>query len=339
MTRRRARLLALALAIAAMLALLVIAIAFGAVAARGWLCGFVLLSMVPIGSLALLLVHGISGGRWGRDLAPVLIPAARTMPLLLVGFAPVLLFRPLIYQWQDLKLPPDVFAYYLNPSFFDARSIIALAVWSLLAWSGAWRRELSAGLGLIAHLILTSLIPADWVLTLRPGSVSAGFGLGFGIEQMGAALAFAAVMVPQRGDARASRDLAGLIVTTLLGTVYFVYMQFVITWYGNIPDKVHWFADRVHAGWSPVAFAAFMIGAAVPFLAMLNPLVRGAGGALRLVGASVLTGITLHVAWLTVPAFGAGVLGPAVLAAIAMALIFLAASGTPVTARTDRADG
>jgi hypothetical protein len=91
--RGRLSRLAFGLGIAATVALVVIAQVFGPIAARGWLCGFVLVSMVPVGSLALLMVHGISGGQWGRDLAPLLVPAARCMPLLLVAFLPILLFR------------------------------------------------------------------------------------------------------------------------------------------------------------------------------------------------------------------------------------------------------
>jgi hypothetical protein len=294
-------------------------------AARAWLCAFVLISMVPIGSLALLLVHGISGGRWGRDLAPVLEPAARSLPLLFLAFAPVIVFRPLIYQWNELKLPADVLRDYLNPLFFDARTLVALAVWTMLAWTGAWRNQLWAGLGLVAHLIAISLVPGDWVLTLRPGSTSAGFGLGFGIEQMFAALAFTAILAPQESG-RATRDLAGLTVTTLLATVYFLYMQFLITWYGNIPIKVHWYAVRAGDGWALVAFAAFVLGAALPFLAILNPYVRREPGALRVVGIFVVAGVVLHVAWLTIPAFPLVVVAPAIFAALLMAFMGLVAT-------------
>ena len=199
---RRVELLVLALALALAIALMAIASISGAAAARGWLSAFVLVSMVPIGSLALLLVHGISGGRWGRDLAPVLIPAARCIPLLFIAFLPVMIFRSSVYRWQDLELPQDVTRYYLDSAFFDSRTFVALAVWSALAWCGVWRSQLLAGLGLVAHLVLMTFIPADWVLTLPPGSTSAGFGLGFGIEQIGAALAF--VPVPIRPGSSSS---------------------------------------------------------------------------------------------------------------------------------------
>jgi len=278
---RRVELLVLALALALAIALMAIASISGAAAARGWLSAFVLVSMVPIGSLALLLVHGISGGRWGHDFAPVLIPAARCIPLLFIAFLPVLIFRSSIYRWQDLELPQDVTRYYLNSAFFDARTFVALAVWSAFAWCGVWRSQLLAGLGLVAHLVLMTFIPADWVLTLPPGSTSAGLGLGFGIEQIGAALAFGAV----------------------------------------------------------VALAAFLIGAALPFLAILNPVVRREPTALRIVGFFVLSGIALHITWLTIPVLGAAALAPAALAALAMALPITAAARIPPIAKVADADG
>lgn len=335
--RSRPAVLALILAAAAAVGLAALGIAFGAVAAQGWLCAFVLVATAPLGSLALLLVHGVTGGRWGHDLAPAAIPAARCIPLLLLAVVPVLVFRPFIYQWHELGRPEDVFRFYLNPPFFDARTVIALAIWSALAWSEAWRSQLLAGLGLIVHLILMTFIPADWVLTLSPGAVSAGFGLGFGIEQIAAALAFFAVLGTQGDDARANRDLAGMLVASLLGTMYFVYMQFLVIWYGNGPEKVHWYAVRAEGGWQVLALAAFLVGAAFPFLAVLNPFVRGARSALRLVGGLVLGGIAMHVAWLTAPAFGAVSLAPAGLAVLAMALPLAVAARLPLFRR--RADG
>jgi hypothetical protein len=292
----------------------------GATAARAWVCAFVLVSMIPIGSLVLLLVHSISGGRWGYEFAPALVPAARTIPLLLLLFLPVILLRPLIYDWSALNVPRDVRAWYLNSLFFDIRTLIGIAVWSVLAWTNAWRNELFAALGLVAHLILLTFLPADWVLTIQPGTISAGFGLGFGIEQMFAAVAFTAILAPQ-GPGRPNRDLAGIMITTLLGTVYFLYMQFLITWYGNVPAKVHWFAVRSQAGWETVGLLAFLLGAALPFLATMHAWVRREPRAMRWVAALVLLGIALHVGWMMLPAFGGRVIWPAIFTAFGVTLL------------------
>jgi hypothetical protein len=313
------RALAFLVIAAGIVTLALFAVHDGASVARAWLCAFVLISMVPVGSLVLLLVHGVTGGRWGEDLSPVLIPAARTLPLLFLVFVPVMLFRPLIYSWDMLALPHDVRSLYLNPLFFDARSIAAIAIWSALAWTAAWRDPLYAALGLITHLIIVTFVPADWILTIEPGSVSAGFGFGFGIEQLFAALAFAAILAPQ-SPGRATGDLAGLMVTTLLATVYFFYMAFIITWYGNIPDKVHWYTIRAGDGWAVEMLVAFVLAAALPFLAILYPRVRREPALLRIVGMFMLFGVTLHVAWMIAPALGATILVPALLAVGLMGL-------------------
>ncbi|MGZ5702934.1 MAG: hypothetical protein ACXWIM_18865 [Burkholderiales bacterium] len=302
---------------------LAIAIACDATAtARGWLCAFVLISTVPLGSLALLLVHGVTGGRWGEDLKPVLVPAARAAPLLLTAVLPVLVLRSSIYNWHELGLPDDVQSLYLTPAFFDLRTVAALVIWSALAWTSAWQRQVPAAGGLIAHLGLLSVIPADWVMTLPPGGVSAGFGFGFGCEQIFAALAFAACLAPQGPEPRANQDLVGVMVSALLASIYFIYMQFLIVWYGNVPAKVHWYVAR--ESWSAVALAAFFLGIAIPFLAMLSPHIRSSPRALRVVGWSILAGITLHIMWLTLPTFGtqaALALAPAAVF-LAMALIW-----------------
>jgi hypothetical protein len=68
-----------------------------------------------------------------------------------------------------------------------------------------------------------------------------------------------------------------------------------------------------------------MLAAAIPFLAILNSAVRRDALPFRILGTLVLIGIALHIAWLTLPAFGyAGAL-PALLSAIVILLVRTAA--------------
>jgi hypothetical protein len=290
--------------------------------ARAWLPAFVLISMIPIGSLGLLMVHGITGGRWGEEMAPTLVAAARTVPLLIPAFLPVLIFRGRLPDWPLAGAAPDVAHFYLNPFVFDLRSIVALLIWSTFAWGRIWRNQATAAMGLVVHLILVSIIPADWILTLPPGSTSTGFGLGFGIEQMLAALGFVALLATQGDNPRANRDLAGLMVTTLLAVVYFLYVQFLIEWYGDVPEKVKWFASRNMGAWPTIDLLAFLIGAAIPFLAILHYDVRRSPAAMRWVGLFVLLGVTLHLVWLTIPPEGIATLAPAI-GVMSILMVFL----------------
>lgn len=302
---------------------LILAVIDPALFAQGYLAAFVLVSMVPIGSLILLLAGGLTSRDWTAELGPVLVRSARALPLLPLAFLPVILLRPLIYPWPGDGTPGDVAQLYLNPTFFAARTLLGLLVLCFLAWRNVWKRQASCAIGLVVAAVILSLLPADWVLTLRPRATSAAFGLGFAIEQLLAALGFCAVLAPQARSARANADLAGLILATILGTVYFGYMQFLITWYGNIPDKVHWYALRTAAPWPWLALGGFVVGAALPLLAMLAPRIRHHAAGMRVVGGLVLTGIALHVAWLVLPAMVALAVGPTIIAAVTLGLIFV----------------
>lgn len=67
--------------------------------ARGWLVAWLVWSAVPVGSLVLMLIHGVTGGRWGEALAPALRPAAALVPLAGLAFLGVALGLPALYPW------------------------------------------------------------------------------------------------------------------------------------------------------------------------------------------------------------------------------------------------
>ncbi len=105
-------------------------------------------------------------------------------------------------------------------------------------------------------------------------------------------------------------------------------MALAINWYGDLPDQAEWYLDRA-GPWAAVAGAAVLFGAALPIISLLWSSVRASGTALRLVGASVLCGVTLHNIWLFAPIATPLALVIAAVAIVAMvaALIALAPIG------------
>src|SRR6185437_10397945 len=99
---------------------------------QGWLIAFVFISGIPIGSLVLLLIHRLTGGRWGTALAPILIPAAAMLPLLALVFLPLAFGLSAPYRWASdtSMLRPSVAHVYLNQPAFLLRTAIALVGWS-----------------------------------------------------------------------------------------------------------------------------------------------------------------------------------------------------------------
>jgi hypothetical protein len=289
---------------------------------QGWLTAFVFVSGIPIGSLVLLLIHRLTGGRWGEALAPVLTPAITMVPLVAVVFLPLAFGLSAPYRWAADKsvLRPVVAHIYLNQPAFVLRAAIALIGWSVLAVFVVRRRctMLMAGLGLTFHGVVTSLVSVDWILSVDSSFSSSAFAATLAIQQILSALCFAAIAGPPGMQDEVTADLGGLIMASLLGTVYLGLMSFIVIWYGNLPDKAVWYLTRGQDGWQWVIVSALAIGALLPLGLLLKQSFRQSPASLRLIGSLILIGVFLHVLWLIAPAFPSDALAAAILATVAL---------------------
>lgn len=316
--------LSLLLGILALAALVHAGLAAPSVALHGWLIAFVFWSGISIGALVLLLIHALTGGRWVGGLAPGLAPTAAALPVLFLLVVPVVLGVQLLYPWAEAPsgVSPDVARLYLNPTAFLLRTAVALAGWSLLSLlvarvSGP-RLPLVAAVGLVFHALAISVIAVDWILSLEPGFTSTVFAAGIGLGQLLAALAWAALFLGDRVGRGTASDVAGLLLATLLGVFYLDYMQYVVDWYGDLPSDVTWYQHRLSDGWQWVILASLLVGVLLPAAALLFGSVRAWPRAIRAIGAAILAGRLLHLAWLIGPADGPGTLLTGALATAAI---------------------
>ena len=305
-------------------------------AAAGWLVGFLFWSEVAVGSLLLMIIHRLTGGRWGLALLPATEPVAATIPLLLVLIVPVFVAIPLLYPWTGSAhaIKPDVLTAYLNVPWFIGRSLIALLGWSALALAlprlPGPRGLLLAAVGLAFHCVVIGPIGFDWILSIEPPFGSSSFGASLAITQLIAALAFALVLAPVPQSEPATGDTGGLLLAFTLGITYVDFMAVLVIWYGDLPRSSAWFVARNHLPWTAFAWAAFGLVSLVPFAALIQSRVRTSRAALRIVAAGVLIGLFCYDAWLVAPPFGAAALLPAVLATIAIGLLMAAATAWPL---------
>src|SRR5262249_42966964 len=68
---------------------------------RSYLVAFVLWNGVALGSLAITLLHHLSGGEWGVVIRRLLEAASRTFPVTLALFLPLTLGLPHLYVWAQ----------------------------------------------------------------------------------------------------------------------------------------------------------------------------------------------------------------------------------------------
>ncbi len=317
----------LAVGLAALAALVVEWTFAPAAVAQGWLLAFLFWSSVPVGSIVLLLIHRLVGGRWGVAFAPTLLSAAGLMPLAVLAFLPILLSLKVLFPWatQPATVPPDVGHIYLNAPSFLVRAFLGLGGWTILSilMSRGRCTTLTAGLGLAFHGLAISFIAIDWILSVDPAFASTAFAASIAIQQILAALAWAALAAPEAPDDSAASDIGALLIAALLGVVYLGLMSYIVIWYGDLPEKAAWYLRRGTGAWGWTIAIAVLLGAVLPLGMLLRRDLRRSRPALRLAGGLVLIGIWLHLAWLVAPSFGPGWPMATALSLVAMAGISL----------------
>jgi hypothetical protein len=245
-------------------------------AAVGWLAGFVVAGAVPLGATAWLLIARLTGGAW----APPLLPLARATPWLFPAALPL--------AFASFALaPPAHLRLYLSPPLLIARDVAAVA---LLAWAGRRIERLSvtaAALLLVAYAIIVTMLGCDWLLVVEPGHSATVAGMLLAVVQLLAGIG--AALLLGHGTHAARADLGKLLVAPVLALVYMLYVDWLIVWYGNLPEHVGWYVDRLRGGWIAVPF----VGAgAVPATIWAVATDR-----LRLAGGIALAGMAVGMTW------------------------------------------
>ena len=228
--RRRARIAGIAST------LLLLAVALGAprAAASGWLIGFTTLGAVVLGATAMILIHTLTGGRWGAFARPALLAGTSPMPLLLVAFVVLCVGAPVLYPWiaDPGRAGPGVAALYLNLPFLGVRGLVLIAGLALLMRlrERSGLSPLAAGIGLVWYAVGLDLVAVDWLQSLEPRYTSSAFGVQIIIDQLVAACAWAILATPAEEPGGCWSDLGCLLLATALGEAYLILMTFIVHW-------------------------------------------------------------------------------------------------------------
>lgn len=274
-------------------------------ALAGWLVGFVFWGAVPIGALALGMMMRLIPGVWRSELQAPTDLAIRLLPIAALAALPVLLGADHLYPWSAAPQHGAFRAFYLSLPSFAARTVLFFAAMLVLGFLLPRTRRAVAlsSAGLIAFVLLDTMMARDWLMSLDPHFHSSGFGLYVLSIQTTIALAVAMVLRLRGAASRTCPPvLGGLVLTALLLWAYFAFMQYLVLWSGNQPQAALWYAERSRGPWRAVAYAygALQLGAA---FALLFPPVRCSQRWLLALGAAVLAAKLLEVAWLVLPAF------------------------------------
>lgn len=211
----------------------------------------------------------------------------------------------LVWPWADLahlsaESPAEgavvsAKSAYLNTGFFMIRACFYFAFWALAtrwffntsrkqdatgdqALSG--RMRFASAPCLILFALTTTFAAFDWIMSLSPAWFSTMFGVYFfaGTCAGGfSAITFACLRLQALGYLRGVitsehyQDLGKMIWA--FGIVFWAYIafsQYMLIWYGNLPEETVWFLARQIGDWAWVSVALLFGHFIIPFLAFVS---------------------------------------------------------------------
>jgi hypothetical protein len=284
--------------------------------AFAWLAALTTWVRWPLGCLALLLVHALTGGSWGVSTRRSFVQGVRALPLLLPAVIPLLFVLPDLYPWlragESARLDNG---FYLNAPFAAARWTFYLVVWFGL---GAWvtarlRRDASltpiAAPGLILLGLTINFAAVDAIMSLDPHFNSSAFGMIYAAESGLFALSITILSTVLAGPVAPSDrdDLGRLLQSLLILWAYLDFMQLLIVWQSDLPKEAAWYVARSSGVWGALAGLIAAAHFLLPFLALVTPRVRRSRSGLIAITTLLIVMAIIRGWWLVLPAHARGI--------------------------------
>lgn len=295
-----------------------------------WLVAFVFFLSIALGGLFFVLTHFVTKAAWSVVVRRLAENVMGTLPLFIVLFIPILFGMKHLYHWTH----PEAVAHdpllqgkaaYLNTPFFLVRAGIYLASWALMSLWFVRRSvrqdrtgdvpttlrmiRLSAP-ALFVFALTVSFAAIDWLMSLDPHWYSTIFGVYYfsgclvGIFAFMALLAAALRRSGVLGGTVTTEhfhDLGKLLFAFTVFWAYIAFSQYLLIWYGNIPEETIFYLHRSEGSWQVLTAMLAWGHFGLPFLFFLPRGVKRRGG--LLVGGAVWL-LLMHLAdlhWLVMP--------------------------------------
>ena len=160
-----------------------------------------------------------------------------------------------------------------------------------------------------------TLVAFDFVMALDPHWFSTLMGGYYFIGNLFVGLAFLAVVVAgwpahlgiERHVGRDQRhDLGKLLFGFCILWAYMFFAQYLVIWYGDLPEETAFIAHRMDGAWAPLAWTVFAMAFVIPFVVLLSRAVKRHPSGLMTVAAIALIGMWLERFILVAPSLWQG---------------------------------
>jgi hypothetical protein len=315
-------------------------------AERVWqvfLVNYLFWSGLAFGSIVFSAALVMTKARWGRPIKRLAESPAAFLPFSFLLFWVLFAGREKIFPWIREPLPHK--AAWLNINFLFARdglllfllmvAALALVYFSLrgernihlleagtmknyedLGEKNLQKQSILSPLLAILFALGFSLLGFDLVMSLSPHWYSTLFGLYFFTGAFYGSLAFVFLLIilfikpldlENFVGQRQFHDLGKLLLGFCLVTGDFFFSQFLVIWYGNLPEETRFVITRVNsAQWRPLALTVLILGFAFPFVVLLSRKAKMNRRVMLAVSGIILIGMWLERFLLVAPSLWKG---------------------------------
>ena len=299
---------------------------------QSYLFAFMFWGGFALGSLAILLLNNVVGGKWGVTSRRYFEAQMRTLPLILIFFVVLLFGLKDIYAWASPNLvAADPFLThkqaYLNIPFFIIRAVVYFAIWFFIGWRINKLTDLQDQTGdpaikdklrrfsapaLLITVLAITFAYIDWVMSADVQFYSTVFAalVMIGNVQACFALTILALILTSKEDRFGGRvnapilhDLGKLLFAFTIFWTYLSASQLIIIWPANLPQEILWYLDRTHGFWKALATFVGLTMFAIPFLALLSQARKKDPRRLIRVAAFILVVNAVYMFWIVEPIF------------------------------------
>ena len=156
---------------------------------------------------------------------------------------------------------------------------------------------------LVAYAWVASLAAFDFVMALDPHWFSTLAGGYYFVGNLFVGIAFLTIVTcwgrsrsPLKeyvGDSQL-HDIGKLLFGFCVLWAYMFWSQYLVIWYGDLPEETMFIAHRMQGAWAPVAWTVFALAFLVPFTVLLSRGVKTHPRGITVIAVSVLVGMWLE---------------------------------------------
>lgn len=299
-------------------------------ASYSYLVAFMFLVSIAVGSLFLVALEYLAGADWSTPFRRISEFLSSMLPILLILAIPLVLSLHSLFHWSHMEAVNEDpvlqgKSSYLNSTFFIVRVIIVFGLWSLFYYlltknsrtqdtSGdqklTKRNIVLSGIFIPLFAITVTITSVDWLMSLEPHWFSTIFGVYFfsgSVLGSLAALTLIVILLREKGylSSRLNDDhyysLGTLMFAFTCFWGYIAFSQYMLIWYGNLPEENFWFLHRWTGGWEYFSILLIIAHFIVPFGALLSYPAKTNPKRLKFMSVWILLAHYLDLYWLSMP--------------------------------------